>query len=220
MTQARPEFRLPREVAGVRIPDSALAEAATRLAYEVSPATLFNHVVRTYVFGALVAARQGVAFDEELFFLGAVLHDLGLTERFASGQRFEVAGADAADAFLAAGDVAAERRAVVWDAIALHTSVGLADRKRPEIALVHIGAGVDVAGVAFDQIPAGAVEQTLDALPRLDFKRAFFEILLQDIARKPAQTMLTWLSDTARRHAGAHACPGLCEVMQAAPFSE
>jgi len=30
----------------------------------------------------------------------------------------------------------------VWDAIALHTSIGIASRKAPEIALVHLGATI------------------------------------------------------------------------------
>ena len=124
---------LPREIAGIRLPDSALAHKAVDLASRVSPDVVRTHVLRTFVFGSLVGKEQGLRYDEELFFLGAVLHDLGLTAEFRSNERFEVAGADAAAAFLHDEGVPPERREIVWDAIALHTSVGIASRKRPEI---------------------------------------------------------------------------------------
>ena len=43
---------------------------------------MFNHAIRTLVFGALVGQQQKITFDRELFFLGAIFHDLGLTERY------------------------------------------------------------------------------------------------------------------------------------------
>jgi len=73
---------LPREIAGVRVPDSAIARKAVDLATRVSSDVVRTHVLRTFVFGSLVGKAQGLRYDEELFFLGAVLHDLGLTAEF------------------------------------------------------------------------------------------------------------------------------------------
>lgn len=126
-----------REIAGIRIPDSRLAVAALALVKIESHASIYKHVLRTFVFGGLAARAERIGFDEELFFLGAALHDLGLTERFgAPAGRFEVevVGADAAEKFLLGKGVAAERSAVVWEAIALHTQTALlsaAPRKSP-----------------------------------------------------------------------------------------
>jgi hypothetical protein len=126
---------VPREIASVRIPDSLLAQKALDLAYRVSPPVVWTHVLRTFVFGALVGRAQNLRYDEELFFLASVLHDLGLTTEFRGTERFEVVGADAAAAFLKNQGVDDERRAIIWDAIALHTSVGIASRKRPGLPL-------------------------------------------------------------------------------------
>ena len=103
------KFALPREIAGVRFPDSVLAQKAVDLAFRVSPAVVWNHVLRTFVFGALVGKSQSLRYDEELFFLASVLHDLGLTAEFRGAERFEVVGADAADAFLKDQGVNPER---------------------------------------------------------------------------------------------------------------
>jgi hypothetical protein len=54
--QAAPEaWPIPREVAGVELPDSKLARDATDYVRELSAPVVFNHVLRTYVFGALLA---------------------------------------------------------------------------------------------------------------------------------------------------------------------
>ena len=73
---------LPREVAGISIPDSALCKQAWALTREASSDVVFNHAIRTLVFGALVGQQQKITFDRELFCLGAIVHDLGLTERY------------------------------------------------------------------------------------------------------------------------------------------
>ena len=65
----------------VSIPYSALCKQAWALTREASLDVVFNHAIRTLVFGALVGQQQKITFARELFFLGAIFHDLGLTER-------------------------------------------------------------------------------------------------------------------------------------------
>jgi hypothetical protein len=211
---------LPRDIAGVRLPDSTLAQRAVDLAFRVSPDVVRTHVVRTFVFGSLVGNAQELRYDEELFFLAAVLHDLGLTAEFRSAERFEVAGADAADAFLKEQGVAPERREIVWDAIALHTSIGIASRKRPEIALVHIGAGVDVLGMGLDSLPPTLVAETIEALPRHDFKSAFFSTLIETLSQNPQSATMTWLSEIANEHVPGCRLPRFASLMKNTPFHE
>ncbi len=53
--QEAPEaWPIPREAAGVELPDSKLARDATDYVRELSAPVVFNHVLRTYVFGALL----------------------------------------------------------------------------------------------------------------------------------------------------------------------
>ncbi len=211
---------LPREVAGIRIPDGRLPQKAVDLAFRVSPDVVRTHVMRTFVFGSLAGKAQNLHYDEELFFLGAVLHDLGLTPELRSTQRFEVAGADAADRFLKDQGVSPERREIIWDAIALHTSIEIASRKRPEIALVHIGAGVDVLGIGLDALPPALVAETLEALPRHDFKNTFLSTLVETLAKAPQSATMTWLSETANEHVPGCSCPSFTYLMKNSPFQE
>ncbi len=126
------------------IPDSEICQKATQLVAAVSPTFLCNHCLRTFLFGDLLGQRDGLKCDRELLYLGAVMHDLGLTDRFDGEQRFEVDGADAARAFVLEHRLPDEKAEIVWEAITLHTSLGIASRKQPEIALVCLVVGQDL----------------------------------------------------------------------------
>ncbi|GGS08134.1 MULTISPECIES: HD domain-containing protein [Streptomyces] len=212
---------LPATVAGVRVPDSAVARHTVAFAREVSSPSLFNHVLRSYVFGALVLDRQGARYDRELAFVAAVLHDLGLVEAFQTpAERFEVDGADAARRFLRRLGVPAGRLDVVWDAIALHTSAGIAARKRPEIALVSVGSALDFTGNGLERIPSDALTEVLDAFPRLEFKKAALETILSLCRTKPMGELMHPFAEVGRRHLPGFAVPTVEDLLVNAPFAQ
>src|SRR5260370_35601584 len=84
-------------IAGVRVPDSKLAQAATELVRDTESDLLFHHSTRVYYFGALAGLRKKLKFDPELLYIGAMFHDIGLSKEYSSAtERFEVHGANAA----------------------------------------------------------------------------------------------------------------------------
>src|SRR6516225_7131831 len=118
-------------VAGIRIPDSKLAQEATDLLREHCTPLLLAHSLRVYLFGALRGRHRGLTVDHELLYIGAVFHDLGLTARYRSqDHRFEVDSANAAREFLGARGIDEAAVGVVWDAIALHTTPEIPWHKR------------------------------------------------------------------------------------------
>ena len=67
-------------IAGVRIPDSKMAADATDLVRDTASELLFHHSRRVFLFGSLQGTRLGLHADPELLYVGAMFHDLGLTE--------------------------------------------------------------------------------------------------------------------------------------------
>jgi hypothetical protein len=67
-----------KSLAGVQIPDTKFANAALDLLEATSADFLFNHCLRTYVFGSLAVRAPG---------RGAVLHDLGLMPTYIGSSR-------------------------------------------------------------------------------------------------------------------------------------
>ena len=210
----------PINLSEISIPDSNLAKAATQLVAELSSKSLYNHCIRTYLFAEILGRRDRLKYDRELLYLGAVMHDLGLTERFDGNQRFEVDGADAARAFLLERGLPQEKVEIVWDAIALHTSIGIASRKLPEIALVHLGAGADVFGLQLENIHPETVEKVLDAYPRLGWNKMLMELLISQVKRKPQAVAFTWMADVGRCHVHGFACPSIDDSIRNSPFDE
>lgn len=202
------------------IPDTAICKKATQLVAEVSPTFLCHHCIRTFLFGDLLGKRDGLQCDRELLYLGAVMHDLGLTERFDGEQRFEVDGADAARAFVLEHGLSDEKAEVVWDAIALHTSQGIASRKQPEIALVHLGASADVMGIRIADVPPDTVEQVIDAYPRLGFNGEMTELIVSQIKRKPQTAAFTWLAEVGRSCVHGFVSPSWNKMLDRSPFAE
>jgi hypothetical protein len=84
----------------------------------------------------------------------------------------------------------------VWNVIALHTTPGIPQYMRPEIALVQAGAGVDVAGLGYDQFTDEQRESVLAAFPReTDFKHGIIDAFYEGIKHRPDSTVGTFNDD-------------------------
>lgn len=147
-----------------------LARDATQLVRDTSTELLFHHSRRVFLWGSLQAQRTGLAHDADLFYVGAMFHDLGLTEGHRSAaERFEIDGANAARAFLEARDVPEEDVMAVWTAVALHTTPGIPAYLRPEVQLVTLGVEYDVLGFHHDDVAPGLRDEVVAAHPRTGF---------------------------------------------------
>jgi hypothetical protein len=175
----------------IELPDSEIARTAKQFVLDVSPVVVANHTVRSYLFARELAAAKGlrpdVDYDDELVFLSCVLHDLGATDYANGDQRFEVDGADAAARFLRDNGVAEARVATVWQAIALHTSVGLAHRFGAEQAVAQMGIAADIVGLDRHLLPPGFADRVHASWPRHDLGYALAEIIADQVQANPAK---------------------------------
>src|SRR3954466_3571036 len=179
-------------IAGIRVPDSKLAREATDLVREHGSPLLLAHSLRVYLFGELQGRHRGWALDHELFYVGAMFHDLGLTAKYRSpDHRFEIDGANAARDFLRAHGIDEKVAGVVWDAVALHTTPEIPWHKRPEIALVDGGAAADVVGVGLDETGREDRASVLAAYPRVDFKSGIVRAFADGFGYRPETTFGT-----------------------------
>ena len=200
---------LAKTIAGVPIPDSTVARAAVGLGWAAYPTFLFNHCLRTFLFGVMLAEQEAVRYDAEMIFVAATLHDLGLIKTYASPEHpFEMDGADAAKAFLIEHDVRSERAELVWNAIALHASI-LVEHQDPQVGIVGSGAGADVFGVGIRSLSGEHVAEVLRAFPRLSFNTEFRDLLVDQCHRKPFSQRATWLDSFCRVHNPGVAYPDL-----------
>ncbi|MDM4140698.1 MULTISPECIES: HD domain-containing protein [Mycobacterium] len=183
-------------VAGIDVPDTALAREATEFIRDTEDELLFNHSRRVFFFGALQGLRRGLKPDAELLYVAAMFHDLGLTERYrGSAVRFEVDGADAARDFLTAHGVDRAEADKVWLGIALHTTPGVPEFMAPEVALLQAGVEVDVVGVGREQLDPEALAAVTAAHPRHEFKQRILAAFNDGMKHRPRTTAGTMNAD-------------------------
>jgi hypothetical protein len=208
------------DFAGIKVPDTALVRDAIDLSRSLLEPFLFNHVMRSWLFGIVLAESAVIAPDAELLAVAVILHDLGLTERYNGENRFEVDGANAAREFVKDRGISAQQTQVVWDAIALHTTPTLALHKEPEVVMTHSGIAVDVLGAGLDRIPQEKQGAILTAFPRLAFKDQFKGCLCNVVRQKPMMAIDNILRDFGIRYLEGFRPPNFADLVAGAPFSE
>ncbi|MEV5097680.1 HD domain-containing protein [Streptomyces rochei] len=170
------------------LPDTALARRALALVRETESIAAANHSVRSALFARLRAdhhgAEPGRDYDPELLFLACVLHDIGLTRAGDRHQRFEVDGADTAAEFLTAQGLPTAAVDAVWEAVALHTTPGIAERRGTLCALVHQGTGMDL-GWDTDCVDDATAAAIHAAYPRLSMATTLTDEIVAQAQRRP-----------------------------------
>ncbi|KAF2477651.1 uncharacterized protein BDR25DRAFT_274960 [Lindgomyces ingoldianus] len=205
-----PEKGIPTKViAGVTVPDTPIVQAALAFARAHADNMTFNHVMRSWLFGTIIINTNTTlrkAIDPETHAVAAILHDLGWDNTGAlisSDKRFEVDGAIAAWDFIEAemknGTAHGwdeNRKQLVWDAIALHTTPTISAYKQPVVAATGAGILSDIQGPNSDSTHTLTWEEydrVKSEFPRLDFGPGASKIICGFARSKPATTYDTWM---------------------------
>ncbi|WP_210603426.1 MULTISPECIES: HD domain-containing protein [Brevibacterium] len=161
---------------------------------------MFNHSLRTYLYARHLAAVDDQDFSEDALFAACLFHDAGTVEDFNGDQRFEIEGADAAARFLDVEGWTPAEIEPVWEAIALHTSAGIAERFGTLPRYLRLGVRVDFG----DHDLLGAPDVLADAeaaFARLDIERILSELVVaQATVRSQKAPPATWPGELLRAH--------------------
>lgn len=210
-----------KSVAGIIIPDSAIAQQATDLLLTHGNEFLYNHSLRVFLFASLNAQRKGIQHDSELLYVASVFHDLGLTKKYSSPDlRFEVDGANAARDFLKSHGLPQQRLQLVWDTIALHTTIGIAEHKEAEVALMYSGVGLDVMGEGYENLSSEHRTAIIEAFPRTDFKKKIIPTFFSGFEHKTETTFGNIKADVCAFMIPNFHRKNFCDCILHSPWSE
>jgi len=170
------------------LPTGPLADASLALVRQSVSTEIAEHSIRSFLFARMVAEQEGsvrdAAYDEDLLFAACVLHDLALGRLGASKARFEVEGADLAAPMLTGQGVSAADVDRVWEAIALHSIVGIADRRGLLTYLTHKGIFIDAG--RFADLGAERLQQVYAVYPRPAGAAFIQDAIVEHAARSDA----------------------------------
>ena len=204
------------------VPAGPLAEAALTVVRSSESAAVANHSLRSFFFAELLAAhegcRQDAAYDRDLLFAATVMHDLGVGSLAKGEARFEVEGADLAAAVLREHGVAEPDTDRVWEAIALHTSPGIAERRGLLAYLTREGIGIDFG--RREEIVSAWAAQIHAAHPRLAMVRSLVEAIVERAARSPAAAPRYSIGGELLRERQANGVTGMELAAASSPWGE
>jgi hypothetical protein len=222
-----------RVLAGVTVPDTPLITAALAYLRARQNDVLYNHVVRCWLFGFLIAPRIPALADRDLevHSIAALFHDLGLGgdaagDVISPDKRFEVDGAEAAREFLKRegkpGEWDKHRLQLVWDAIALHSTFSIAAHKEIEVRSCLAGIFTDLTGPVGDfggLVTKGEWEEIVTAFPRGEFRKTAQKLLCGVCRVKPETTFDNFLRDYGERFVEGYSAAGkrIIDVLEASP---
>src|SRR5258707_14543680 len=171
------------------LPTGALADASLAIARSSVSRSIADHSIRSFLFARLLADHEGclndVAYDEDLLFAATGMHDLELGEHAPGQARFEVEGADLAAGVLRKHGVAEADVDKVWEAIALHACIGIADRRGLLTYLTHRGVFMDI-GRTEDPVASQLRHEVFHAYPRPAGDRSIADAIVKHAARSEA----------------------------------
>jgi hypothetical protein len=175
---------LPRQIAGLAVPQDPISTSTWQWAHRSLPDYLLAHSVRSYCWGATLAAGEGWAFDGQVLWTASLMHDIGLARIPRNRRCFEVEGAEIARRFLEREGMAPATADRVATAIVLHMQPAVTVADGVEAVLLDRATGLDVRGDGFDLVDAarpGVVRQ----FPRRAFDRYFLAAIAHEAELRP-----------------------------------
>ncbi|MBN3751951.1 HD domain-containing protein [Paraburkholderia sp. Tr-20389] len=190
-----------RNIAGVDIPETALARAAFDHVRGIESELLLHHALRAFLFAALTGVREALEFDPDLLYVGTLFHNVGLHMRYSrSPNRFEVDSANEAREFLLGRGVDEFAAEDVWNAIALHTTPGIPDHMSALVLLVSAGVQMDIRGTRYFEFTSQQRDAIVQAFPReRGFKTKLIEAYARGMEHRPETTFGTVNADVLDR---------------------
>jgi len=197
------------------LPDSPVACRAVDYVRSCESEPIANHSIRSYLFAVLLAEHEGLKagtdFDTDLLFYACVLHDLGTSPSAPGKQRFEVEGADLAVEFLTGHGYGVRETDPVWEAIALHTSPGIAERRGVLAYLTRWGVGADF-GSGVDFVTDAQGKAAHRRYPRLNMVATLVDAIVTHAARAPQAAARFTIAGELARERGELGAPTTMEL--------
>ncbi len=186
-------------------PQTPAATAALSVAHRFYSPPLLNHCVRSYLWGTMYGAAHNIVYDDELYYVSALLHDIGLTEGFDSHRlAFEQAGGELAWVFGTAAGWSADRAARATEIIVLHMRDDVPAAADPESHILQVATSWEVVGRQPEEFPPEARVDVLARYPRQGFGAEFTACFEDQAERKPGSAAAASLANDGARRIAAN----------------
>jgi hypothetical protein len=178
--------------------EGPLASAALETLQPLLLTPVLHHSIRTFVLAAAECRWHGWDVDPDDLLVASLFHDSG-TIPDDSTERFEVTGADRAVVFARGTDRDAASCRAIWDAVALHTSPGIAERHEPLTRAVRGGVLTDFGSPSHIARHTDLIREIEQRYPRDGIERVLAHAVVTAARAEPAKAPASsWPADLVR----------------------
>lgn len=153
----------------IPVPDSTFARAAEEEARDSVAEPVVQHSLRTYYFGMMLAARDGLSPDPEVAYVAALLHDITWGEKYGTYTPmpcFAARGGEVALDWARRVGYPSDRAHTAAEAISLHLNVTVGAESSDEARVIATGAGLDVIALRYAELTPETIAGVLAHHPR------------------------------------------------------
>ncbi|WP_174492587.1 hypothetical protein [Acinetobacter sp. Marseille-Q1623] len=175
----------------IKIPDTAIVKDALFELEQTHCQATILHSWRCYFWGVAIAQSKQWQFDDEIFLIASLLHDVALADpknEYQSCQCFTFESALRSESICHRHDYPAHKSQKISDAICLHMN-GYLDEKDHRLAkeslLLQQATAYDVIGSEAQYISHHYQTEILKHYPRTQFKTRFQDLMQQEAQRHP-----------------------------------
>ena len=170
----------------LEVPATPACRAALEVATAYCSPALLNHSVRAYLWAAGYGLERGIAFDAELLYVSAMLHDLALVKEFDNHSPAVRGGGRARGLGVRRGSrVAGRAPKRAAEVIVRHMWDEVDVAKDPEGHLLELSTAMDISGRRTEDIPPDLRADVLARYPRLGLGEEFIGYFEDQAKRKP-----------------------------------
>ncbi len=171
------------------LPDSKLVKQTLEYIDDVHQGSIKNHCLRAFILGELFGQHEKLMYDKEIFVLSALLHDLGLEEKYCclhdNIDCFAVEGAKEAGKYLESlNTISNDKIEVIQDAISLHLNINI-PKSVTEAYLLNKASGTDTIGLYLHQISDTTIQSLMKLYPRQNFNNDVHQMLKKQCEIRP-----------------------------------
>ena len=208
-------------IAGVGVPDSPLITEAIEYARTLYDPYLFNHAMRSWLFAAKIGAVERHRLRPRSRRGRHASSTTSASSPAVSGpNRFEVNGAAAARSFVKERGISDRRAQLIWDLVALNSTVSIALHKEPEVAVGTMGIGLDYGGFWLRADPVSGHDRHSPGIPASEDERQFAETCCRLVSAKPETSSDNFLRDFGERFVPGYKPVSTVDLLMNAPFEE
>jgi len=108
---------------------------------------------------------------------------------------------------------------LIWDSVALNSTVSIALYKEAEVALCTSGIVLDVIGGQYELIPSDEMKRIVSEFPRLDMKSKMSRCFCHIAQTRPETTYDNFVRDFGERYGSGYKSRSTVDLLMNAPFS-